>query len=128
MNEFASIVKYGSGASAIQIDLTAIPTVSLVALAQKGLNHYLGNEAASRVASAMNAASGVTYDMDKGEAKARRDAWKADNGDTVAKLESDTLAAFIAAIHEGTIGAASGGRGTALETVMKRIATDELNG
>jgi len=128
MNEFASIVKYGSGASAITIDLTTIPTVSLVALAQKGLNHYLGNEAASRVATAMNTACNITSETDKGEAKALRDAWKLANAETYAKLIADTDAAFVAAIHAGEIGASSGGRGTALETVMKRIATDEING
>jgi hypothetical protein len=127
MNEFASIVKYGSGDKTVTIDLTSIPTVSLVALAQKGLNHYLGNEAAARVSNAVDEACGVDYKTEKSAARAAREAWKAANAEVFDKLVLDTQAAFLAAIQAGEIGASSGGRGTALETIMKRIASDEIN-
>lgn len=73
-----------------EIDVGTLPQQSVVALLQRGINHVLGNEVASRVSSAKKQTN------EDGSAKY--------DDAALEKLEADTFAAKVKAIMEGTLG------------------------
>ena len=100
MSEVSTILAYGEHS----IDLQAIPQASLVALARRGLVHYLGNEQSAKVSNA------------KKEAEAK--------GENFGEAEIETLkvklvAEAVAAIHAGQIG--QGNRGPSKDPLQAAI-------
>lgn len=73
-----------------EVPVSTLPDTSIIALLQRGINHVLGNEVASRVSTAKKATN------DDGTLKHT----EAD----LETLESDTFAAKIEAIMKGTLG------------------------
>src|SRR3954471_23062408 len=103
-------IKYGD----VTFSLATLPAASLAALASRGLAHYLGNEGASAVSS-------------KKDAFAKEHDGAEPDESTVASWKAEELAARVARITEGTIGQNSRGpRGTAVDTIARRIAVSEL--
>lgn len=108
-------ISYGNEPRVFRVAVADIPANSLLALASKGLAHWLGNECASKVST---------------EKKRRVDA----NEPAMTEAEeeamrNETQDAAWARIMSGEISAASRGpRGTALDTVIRRIGKDELVG
>lgn len=74
----------------VETAIGTIPETSLIALLQRGINHVLGNEVASKVSTAKKATN------DDGTAKYTEA--------EVDKIEEDTFAAKVKAILEGTLG------------------------
>lgn len=92
------------------IDPAALPTKSVQALIARGIAHYLGNEQASKVASAFDGVEGVT-----------------DEQKSAKKAELQALA--VKALVDGTIGTrAVGPRGSTVDTVMRALAKAEVIG
>lgn len=73
-----------------EVDFTSLPEASQIALAQRGINHVLGNEVASRVSTAKKATN------EDGSLKYDEAALEA--------LETETFDAKVKAIMEGTLG------------------------
>lgn len=102
-------VTYG----AFTFDLSTLPESTLVAMVRKGISHYLGNEQASKVSTWAKARA----ESDLGAA----------NDVELATYKSDVVAAAVASMHEGTVGANTRGpRGSSLDTEIKKIATKEI--
>ncbi len=102
------MIEYGT----FKIDPATLPEVSVNALLRRGVAHYLGNEQASKLASWVEA-----------EEKAGRKPGDAEKA--VAKHDFQTAA--IEALTKGTIGTRVGGpRGTAIDTVIRGLAKDEV--
>lgn len=118
-------LKYGSRT----FDTTKLPETSLLALMTKGLNHYFGNEAASRVSSAIRKAIAEsvephrkTADVTTDEIKAFREANVELTADLAKKVETE----FAIALLDGTVGARAGGTATPrdpFEAECRRLAT-----
>lgn len=98
-----------------KIAIANLPQASLVALAQRGFTHILGNEVASKVTA-----------QKKSFAEANGGA--AMSEDDVAKMLADYRAEAFAKIAEGRLGVRAAGspRGTALETIMRAVAVARL--
>lgn len=73
-----------------EVAISTLPDTSIVALLQRGINHVLGNEVASRVSTAKKATN------EDGSLKYDETALE--------QLETETFAAKIKAIMEGTLG------------------------
>jgi hypothetical protein len=96
----------------ITIDSSTLPEVSVKALLQRGLAHYLGNEQASKVAGKFPAPT-------NGEAPASDEA--------KAQFKAECVAAAVKALAEGTVGTRVGGpRGTAEDTIVRQLAEKEV--
>lgn len=115
---------YGS----FTFDTTKLPETSVRALMVKGLNHYFGNEAASRVGSAIRQA--IVEGTDRKAADVTTDeikAYRLANPDAVAKLANETAGEFGKALLDGTVGARASSGATAVrdpfEAECRRLAT-----
>lgn len=112
----------------ITLDTTAIPVVSLIALAQRGLNHELGNVVASKVVGDIRKAinPGSPADVTTEAIKS----WRAANEAEVAKMTQGYQALAVKAIEAGALGvrAASGGGASVdpLTREMRGIAKREI--
>jgi hypothetical protein len=92
------------------IDLASLPYSSQVALMRRGVAHYLGNEQASKVSGWVEKQPGEVTDVDKAAVKAEY-------------IREAVQAMIAGTMGHGRVGVA---RGTALETVMRRIAETEV--
>lgn len=112
----------------ITLDTTAIPVASLIALAQRGLNHELGNVVASKVVGDIRKTinPGSPADVTTEAIKA----WRAANEAEVAKMTQGYQALAVKAIEAGALGvrAASGGGASVdpLTREMRAIAKREI--
>ena len=111
MSEQITAAKITYGAFVIP-DAYELPMQSLVALVTSGLAHKLGNEVAAKVSgfkSTADAAGVLPTD------------------EQVASFKAAKQAEMFASLLSGeAMASARGPRGTAVETVMRKIATDEL--
>lgn len=98
-----------------EIEYTALPVQSIVALMQRGINHVLGNEVASKVSTAKKAVKGGEG-ADKDEPKYTEA--------ELEKLESDTYDAKVAAIKAGELGVRVAGvpKATPFEKICREVA------
>lgn len=95
------------------INTDNLPEKSIQALLSRGLAHFLGNEQAAKVSGWAN---GI-----------KEKSGAAPSDDEVASAKAGYVAAALAALAAGTIGAGTRGpRGTATETVMRQIAEKEV--
>lgn len=99
----------------IEIEYTSLPVQSIVALMQRGINHVLGNEVASKVSTAKKQTKGGEG-ADKDEPKYTEDELTA--------LESSTYDAKVAAIMEGALGVRVAGvpKATPFEKICREVA------
>lgn len=112
-------IKYGNHEFAI----ASLPEASTLALLQRGLTHYLGNEQASKLASWV-----------KGESQANSEdrdvcrAWKEANPEAVKAKNDELVAEAVKAVLEGKIGFREPGaaKATPLDAMIARIAKAEV--
>lgn len=99
------------------IDFSALPETSQIALARRGLAHFLGNEQASKVA--------AYFDPDR---KVPEDETRLpDNEENREVVKADFQAKAIDALLAGTVGVSTRGSGVdPLETEIERLAKAEI--
>jgi hypothetical protein len=99
-----NVINYGE----ISIDVDSLPAVSTNALLRRGLAHFLGNEQAAKVSAFKEKNPEATESQ-------------------VLAYKAECVANAVAALNAGTVGAnVRGPRGTAIETIMRKIASDEV--
>jgi hypothetical protein len=115
MNAQANTVNIGGD----EVDIATLPQTSIVALLQRGINHVLGNEVASKVSTAKKATRGGDG-PDKDEPKYTEA--------ELAELQDKTFAEKVSAITNGTLGVRGPGvaKVTPLERLVRDIATGVL--
>lgn len=113
----ANVIKYGD----YTIDADTIPAKSVNALLARGLAHICGNEVSSKVVSKIRSVIGA--DATKDAVKEYRTA----NDAKVTEWEHEGITEALKSLQDGTVGDRSfGPRGTALDTVIRQVATEEL--
>ncbi len=98
-----------------EVAYDSLPVQSIVSLMQRGINHVLGNEVASKVSTAKKAT--------KGGDGADKDEPKHTEAD-LEKIESDAFAAKVKAIYDGTLGVRPAGatRLSARDKAIREVA------
>ena len=117
-----SEISYGN----VKIDTTSLPAASIQALLSRGLSHYLGNE--------QNAKVGPEFGERVAKAGfANLKALRAAPGEhaglliEIEKFLNAKVTDAVKALHDGTVGESTRGpRGTALDTVIRAIASAEV--
>lgn len=112
-------ITYGS----VEIDFDTLPASSQLALASRGVTHFLGNEQASKLAAWIKAEGQANT-----EDKAAAAAWKEANATAVSVKMDGLVAEAVAKLLAGTVGArAVGGvRVTPIEALKRQIAKREV--
>ncbi len=106
-----------------KVSIADIPTQSYIALAARGFSHMLGNEVASKV----TAAKKKFAEANEALATESPEEYEEALAENVEALETQYRAEMIAKIMGGTLGLrATGPRGSAIETVMRAVAIEEL--
>jgi hypothetical protein len=112
-----TVMTYGKAEDGITFDTETLPAASVQSLLVKGMNHYFGNECASKVTSWKE---GLADPKREGGARVPSDVEIA-----VAKLDFQKSA--LAALLAGTVGhSARGPRATPIDSVMRLIAETEI--
>lgn len=105
----STVVKFGDHI----VDMASLPSESVVAMFRRGLAHYLGNEQASKL-------TGWKDDFAKEHGREPTDA---EYSDRKAQYQADA----VKLLAEGKVGGGvRGPRGSALETVMRKIAEGQI--
>jgi len=103
------IVGYGD---AFKIAISALPPASLLAMVSRGITHYMGSEQSSKVVAARKAAE------EKGEAF---------TDEAAEALKNTSQKEAWQALLDGKVGMGNRGpRGTATETVMRRLIVADI--
>lgn len=104
------------------IDSAALPEKSIAALLGRGFSHVFGNEVASQVTSKIKA------ELGDGHEKADIETFRNEHADMVAGWHADFVAAKVETLVNGTIGerTGSGPRGTALDTIKRAVAWEDV--
>lgn len=103
------------------VAISALPGQSLAALIQRGINHVMNSEAASRVLSLQRKAGDI-----KSDDKAGLEAWRVENPDLVKSIESDVDAYFVAKILEGRLGIPEASSGNGFVKAVREFAWREV--
>lgn len=113
-------LSYGEKYKAVIAD---IPEASFIALAARGFSHMLGNEVASKVTAAKKKFAEANEALLAEDEESYNEAL----AENVEALEHQYREEFLAKIMGGTLGVrATGPRGSAIETVMRAVAIEEL--
>lgn len=108
-------ISYGKAPGQVySFNLSDLPQTSVLALASKGLAHSLGNECASKVS---------------GEKSRRAEAGEPEMSEAeVSEMLAAARERMVLTITEGTMGvsAARGPRANPIDSIIRRIGTDEL--
>lgn len=108
-----TVVKWGEGESAVSFDLSTAPEATVLALAQRGFTHVMGNEVASALAS-----------MKK---ETNEDGTVKYSDAEIASAASAKREAKLAEMAAGTLGVRVGGaRPTGIDKMVRDIAISEL--
>lgn len=108
MNATANTVNIGGD----EVDVASLPQASVIALLQRGINHVLGNEVASKVSTAKKATN--------------EDGTPKHTEAELSELHDTTFAAKVKAIMDGALGVR--GPGVAKVTPLERLVRDIAEG
>lgn len=116
-------LKYGD----VERDHAALPPATLIAFAQRGMAHFLGNEQASKLVGKIVTAAELPDDADKTTRKAAIEAFRLSNADTVKAWMDEITAKAVEAMDAGTVGMST--RGPSVDPFTaecQKLAKDEV--